>query len=196
MKNTILITISAILGVLTWMIVMTVYGRINRSMELKSNLSAVVEETVENMTLNPKYKIQNTNEILADLTESLVLALDAQSDVSIKILGCDKEKGLLSMEVLLTYLHPNGKTGKVSCEKTVIVNQLALADEPERYKVTFYMGDTVYKEYSVAEGSVICEPKKPASLKGEFNGWLDAEGYLADFTQPVTQNIAFYAEVR
>ena len=44
MKNVIVMMISAILGVLTLMVVMTMNGRTNRSMELQSSLPSVVED--------------------------------------------------------------------------------------------------------------------------------------------------------
>ena len=196
MKNIVLAIVSTIIGVLTLMLVMTVYGRINRSMELQSNLSSVVEETVENMALNPKYSIQNTNEFLADLTENLVFLLDSKSDISIYIQQCDKEKGILSVKVELAYTHPNGNEGGVSCEKTVIINRLPETVKTAMYKVTFCVGADLYKEYMVEQGSMISAPAEPQCTEGTFYGWIDANGYLADFTQPVTQDVTFWADVR
>ena len=178
------------------MLVMTVYGRTNRSMELQGNLSSAVEETIENMALNPKYNIHNTNEFLADFTESLSVLLDSQSDINIHILQCDKEKGILSVNIELGYTHPNGNEGRVSCEKTVIVNQLPKAAETDTYKVTFCLGADLYKEYLVEQGSSISAPADPSVEEMTFYGWIDGNGYLADFTQPVTENIVFYADVR
>ena len=196
MRNIILASVSTIIGVLTMMLVMTVYGRINRSMELQSNLSSAVEETVENMALNPKYNIQNTNEFLADLIESLSALLDSQSDINIHILQCDKEKGILSVNIELEYTHPNGKEGLVSCEKTVIVNQKPKVAEPDVYKVTFCLGADLYKEYFMEQGSMISAPANPAVEEMTFYGWTDEDGYMADFTQPVTEDATYYADIR
>ena len=116
--------VNILLACITLLIVMSVYGRINHSMELKSNLSSIVEETVEHMTVNPKYNIGNTNEFLADFVEMLSVALDTESDITVEIFQCDKEKGILSVNVIASYQHPNGKTGSVACERTVILNKL------------------------------------------------------------------------
>lgn len=196
MKNVVLMMISMMLGMLTLMLAMTMYGRITRSMELKSNLASVTEETLENMALNPKYSIQNTNELLADFVEALILVVDARSDITVKILQCDKEKGILSVKVELTYLHPNGKSGMVSCEKTVILNQTCQTSEADMCKVLFYVEDEVYKEYQVTEGSVVNAPAEPQNEDNCFYGWVDVNGYLADFTQPVEHNLVFYADMR
>lgn len=124
MKNIVLVFVNVFLGILTLMMVMTVYGRMHRSIELNSNLSSAVEETVENMTVNKKYDIHNTDEFLADFIQTFLMALDAQSDIMIDVLQCDKEKGILDIRVTASYLHPNGKKGTVTCERTVILNRL------------------------------------------------------------------------
>ena len=195
MKNTVLAIISAILGVLTLMIVMTIYGRVNRSMELKSSLSSVVEETVENMALNSKYCISNTNEFLADLVENLAIILDAQSDIEVDILQCDKERGILAVKVAVSYLYPNGNKGMVECERTVILNKQQ-EYVPEQYQVEFYVEEELYKKYSVKEESAICAPANPKEGGKLFYGWLDVNGNLADFSIPVKQDAVYYADMR
>ncbi len=47
MKNIVMIIISAILGALTLLMVMSIEGRNSRNMELKMNFSSAAEKTVE-----------------------------------------------------------------------------------------------------------------------------------------------------
>lgn len=193
MKNFIMMMISAILGVLTLMIVMAIDGRSNRSMELQSNLPSAVEETVEIMAANKKYNIDNPNEYLADFMESLSSTLDSDSGIKVEIINTDKERGLLSILVTEEFEHPNGKIGTVECERTVILNKLDVP-EPETYTVRFYMtSGELYKSCSVYEGDMILAPVNPTSENGTFAGWTDLNGYLADFSVPVTQNLDYYA---
>ena len=194
MKNIALGIINIILGTLTLMIVMSVYGRMNRSMELQSSLSSIVEETVENMTVNPKYTIHNTNEWLADFVQNLSVRLDTQSDLTVEIMQCNKEKGILSVKVTETYLHPNGKQGTVECERNVILNKLQ-EDAVESYTVSFYIGTELYKEYLVWEENKINAPVSPQNVTGIFQGWVDEYGNTVDFSQPVTKNIICYADI-
>ena len=196
MKNIILATVSTMIGVLTMMIVMTVYGRINRSMELQSNLSSVLEGTMENVILNEKYGIENTNEVIADLTEALVVSLDSQSDVNIHILECDNEKGILSVNIELEYIHPNGEKGMVSCDKTVIANKLSKEEEADICKVSFYLGDELYKEYIVKQGSSISVPAEPLVEERTFYGWIDENGDSFDFIQSITSDTTIHADIR
>ena len=192
MRNTVLIIATIVLGMLVLMIVMTINGRMNRSMEITSNLSSVVEETMENLVSNPKYSIQNTNEFVADLAETLSIAIDAESDITVDILQCDKEKGLLSVKVTLSYVHPNGNLGTVECEKLAIFNR-SLEDEVEQYRVTFYVGSDIYKEYVVTEGTIITAPVFTSLSEGVFYRWVDGNAVPVDFSQPILQDMICYA---
>lgn len=189
MKNAVMVIVSALIGVLTLAIVMTVGGRTNRSMEIKSNLPSAVEETVE-LLANKKYTINDRNAYIADMAEGLSKTLDTDSDIRIEVLKVDKERAMMSVRVTETFEHPNGKTGTTECERTVILNKV---DEPEpgSYTVRFYVGDVLYKSCAVLEGDLISAPVTPQGVAG----WKDENGYLADFSLPVTQELTYYAEM-
>lgn len=188
MKNAVMVLVSALLGVLTLAIVMTVGGRINRSMEIKSNLPSAVEETVENLA-EKNYTIDDRNAYIADMLEGLAKTLDTDSDIRIEVLAVDKEKAIMSIRVTEVFKHPNGKEGTTECERTVILNKVD-ESEPENYKVRFYVGDVLYKSCVVLAGDLVSAPAAPQE---GFAGWKDTNGYLADFAQPVMQDLAYYA---
>lgn len=198
MKSFVMMMISAILGGITLMIAMTIDGRSNRSMELQGNLPSAVEETVEIMAVDQKYSINNPNEYLADFIENLSVLLDSNSGIKVEILNTDKEKGLLSIRVTEEFEHPNGKAGTVECERTVILNKVARANQ-EIYTVKFFLkkDDIVngkpYKVCRVCNGDAVSIPVEPTSTDGTFAGWLDPNDYAADFTVPVTGDITYYA---
>ena len=195
MKNVIVMMISAILGVLTLMVVMTMNGRTNRSMELQSSLPSVVESTLENMAVSKKYAINDRNEFLADMVEALTVSLDAASDIKVDVLECDMEKGLLSVRVTAEYLHPNGKTGTVTCERTAILEKMP-QEETIQHTVCFYVAGELYKQYKVQKNDRISTPAQPQVNGKVFRGWVDGNGYLADFTQSVTQDISYFADLQ
>ena len=58
------IVTTCIAGVI-FLTIMAVSGRMNRSMELKSNLPSTVEETAENL-LTKKYNVTDKNQLEAD----------------------------------------------------------------------------------------------------------------------------------
>lgn len=194
MKNTILIITTTILGVLVLMTVMTINGRMNRSMEVTSSLPSIVEETIENMTQNPKYSIHNTNEFAADLSENLAVTVDAVSNVRVDVLQCDKDRGILSVKVMLDYKHPNGNTGTIACERLAIFNKIE-ENEKNEYRVSFFIGSDLYKEYVVPEGAALPEPVTPILGEGVFIGWVNSSGGTADFTQPVLEDVVYFASI-
>ena len=173
MKNIVLVITSAIIGVLTLAIVMTVGGRENRSMEINSNLPAAVEQTVANL-VERKYTIDDRNEYLADFMEDLSAGLDTESDIKVEITNVDLEKRMMGIKVTETFYHPNGRQGSVTCERTVILDPNEHVTDPE-YKVRFYVHGHLYKACMVLAGETVDEPVKPDGI----SGWQDADGYLA-----------------
>ena len=112
------------LGVITIVSVMASGGRSNREMELADNLPAAVEETVSDLMEEKNYDITSENEMIADMVEDLSRKLDSNSDITVNIENIDVAKGLMSIKVVASYQHPNGKEGSVSCERTVVFNKL------------------------------------------------------------------------
>ena len=49
--------------------------------------------------------------------------MNSNSDVTVRILRADEKWGLLSVEVVETYLHPNGETGSVSAQRTILLER-------------------------------------------------------------------------
>ena len=74
MKNIVMIIISAILGALTLLMVMSIEGRNSRNMELKMNFSSAAEKTVEILMSDPKYSMENVDQFVADFTQSMAAA--------------------------------------------------------------------------------------------------------------------------
>lgn len=197
MKNIVNMLIVLVLGVIAIASMMTVAGRSNREMELADHLPSAVEESVNALFGNKKYDIKSRNEFITDFTEHLNAVVDNDCDIAVNVMKADLEKGILSVRIVAEYEHPNGEPGKVSCDRTVIFNKVP-EDEPEVYTVKFFTGHSgeiqCYKSFQVYAGEKVQIPAAPQSETGAFAGWLDANGYLADFSQTVEQNLAYYAD--
>lgn len=187
------------IGAVVMLIIMTVAGRMNRNVEITSNLSSCVEETVENMAVNPKYTINNVEEYVADMAEYLADRLDTDSDITVEIEKADKERGLLAVKVTEKFSHPNGKTGTVSCERIVILNKLE-QPSPGEYTVKFYLskedmlaGTLCYKVCHLMEGDTVPAPATPQKEGATFICWRDINDYEADFSVPAGQDMIYYA---
>lgn len=194
MKNMVMVIVSAILGALMLVIVIAMGGRMNRSMEIKSSLASIMEETVADKKLTQLYQTAGSKELLADLAENLSAVLDTDSGLSLDIYKAEDEKGILSVRAEERFQHPNGKTGTTACERMALFDK-ASDPAPNVYWVTFYGAyGECYKTYAVREGDVAAAPAEPEEAGKVFAGWMDENGYLADFTQPVTQSLKYYAD--
>lgn len=182
------------LGVITIVSVMASGGRSNREMELADNLPAAVEETVSDLMEEKNYDITSENEMIADMVEDLSRKLDSNSDITVNIENIDVAKGLMSIKVVASYQHPNGKEGSVSCERTVVFNKLQ--DDPaELCQIRFLVDDArTYKTCNVWPGDTVSAPSEPTVSGKTFDCWVDVEGNPVDFTQPVTQSQIYYAK--
>ena len=182
------------LGVITIVSVMASGGRSNREMELADNPPAAVEETVSDLMEEKNYDITSENEMIADMVEDLSRKLDSNSDITVNIENIDDAKGLMSIKVVASYQHPNGKEGSVSCERTVVFNKLQ--DDPaELCQIRFLVDDArTYKTCNVWPGDTVSAPSEPTVSGKTFDCWVDVEGNPVDFTQPVTQSQIYYAK--
>lgn len=77
--------------------------------------AAIPRENIESL--------KDNEEIAKQVTEDLRLRLGADSDIEIRILACDMEKGILSAQVTELFLLPTGREKMVSGKKTVIVER-------------------------------------------------------------------------
>ncbi len=187
------IVTTCIAGVI-FLTIMAVSGRMNRSMELKSNLPSTVEETAENL-LTKKYNVTDKNQLEADFLETLAYAIDSDSDIQLKVNAADTDKQLLSVSVTEEFKHPNGKPGTVSYDRTAVVNKLQ-EEVLETYQISYYLTNTdteCYKCYTVHADDMVPVPKDPVVEGKIFTGWADAEGNALDQNMTMTQDAAYYA---
>lgn len=187
------IVTTCIAGVI-FLTIMAVSGRMNRSMELKSNLPSAAEETAENL-LTKKYDIADKNQLEADFLETLAYAIDSDSNIRLKVNAADKEKQLLSVSVTEEFKHPNGKPGTVSYDRTAVVNKLQ-EEALETYQVSYYLTNTdteCYKCYTVHADDMVPVPKDPVVEGKTFTGWADAEGNALNQNMTMTQDASYYA---
>ncbi|MDD3416876.1 MAG: hypothetical protein PHY47_23260 [Lachnospiraceae bacterium] len=123
MKNVFLgfgITISAIISIV---IVMTLCGTNMRQNELNRAVDSALQDTVENQFDSKTYSVSSNDEFIADFMEALLVQINSDCSIKVKILDVDYQKGLLSVEVIEKYKHPIGTEGQVSVKRTVIMEQ-------------------------------------------------------------------------
>lgn len=200
MKNIVLLVTTIMVSILTFAIIMTNDGRMVRQAELDDTLSSAVEESIQNIMQSTNYEISEYDAFIADLVETMVVPFNSDSDIVVKVMKVDMEKGMLSIRVEANYKHINGNDGKVSCDKTVIFDKLVI-EVPNTYLITFYQtkddmdnNADYYKQYTVGDGEIINVPKAPEIEEKTFICWCNEDGSTADFTQPVSGEKKYYAK--
>ncbi len=196
MKNVILIFTYVVIGALTLGIIVSAMGREARNVELQSNLSNAVEESLANAMEEKNYTIADQNEFLADVTENITEALDTNSTVDVKVMKVDLNKGLLSLRVVESFNYVNGKTGSVKCDRTVVFDKRGQDDE-DKYDVYYYISaddDRPYKRYTLLKGDTILIPKEPSRAGYTFEGWKDADGNAPLSDQTVESGLTYVAQ--
>ena len=123
----ILITVLGIVIVLIFIVIYyTLYGRAVRQTELNNAVMSSMRSVME-MLLEEENIPKTEEEWLTMFLQSLTMQIDSASELTVRILEADMEKGILSVEAILTFGHIFGKTGSVTCYRTVILeNYLVL----------------------------------------------------------------------
>lgn len=198
MKNAVLVFVSGIFGMLILLFVMTINGRMNRSVEIQSQLSNALEMTVERMM--QQETPYEKREAVAECVEYIVAVADTDSAFTVEVYQEDVKKGGLAIRVMETFCHPGGRTGVTEADRMVIYNCVPESVD-ESYEVCFYesrekmqSGGKCYKSYVVKKGEHVIQPASPVISDGRFLGWKDVNDYIADFSLPVEQNRIYYAE--
>ncbi len=199
MKNAIMVLISGVAGVIILAILMTIGGRMNRSVEIQSSLSSAMEKPVAQM-MDETEAHYDACEAVAACMERIAVAVETDSDIRMEVYGIDDEKGVMAIRVSEIFKHPNGVESETEWERTVIYDKT----ETERrncYEVRFYRSKAdmlgegrCYKSYMVQEGEQIAPPASPVSQGVAFAEWKDINDYIADFSQPIEEDRSYYAE--
>lgn len=171
-----------------------------RREELKLSLSEAMEISMEQVK---EQKFASDQELSDYFVQVFTKQINSDSRCQIRVICADVTEGILSVEVEQMYQHINGNTGSIKCSRTILLENDQETDTgPEYCTVTFYLDSrdmeakgSYYKQYEVVRGDTIRCPVAPVADygKGNFLEWRDAAGYLADFSQEVTQDITYYA---
>lgn len=124
MKNIVLIFSQVMMAAITVVIVLCVYARLNRSMELQRTLPSIIEKAVANAMLEYVETPVSTDIFMREVVERIRFSIEIESDIMVDFFQCDLEKGIVALRVTAEFLYPNGKTGQVSCERCVLFHPM------------------------------------------------------------------------
>lgn len=175
MRNIVIGLIFLLIIVFSVGVVVTVSGRNIRNQEVSDALDTAVEGVINNLS-DKAYTIENSDEFVADMISALLLQIESDSEIEVKVLDKNLKTGLLSIEITEKYKHINGNTGSVSAYKTVILEKKESENEmtdTETATIEFYLpGDIMYKKYTVEKGSEVHAPTVLPDIDGKvFECW-------------------------
>ena len=122
MKNMLIAFIAALIGIVIILTGFTIHGRSIRQVELDNALKSSMEDAMTSL-MYEEGKPQNEEEWKASFLQSLVLQINSASDLKVVFLEADMDKGILSVEATLSWMHPIGTPGSVSSTMTVIMEE-------------------------------------------------------------------------
>lgn len=120
MKHIVLIFSGIFFGVVSLGVVMTIYGEMNRNIELKSNFPSLIEEVLEEQMEYKIYKNHEEERFAADFAKKLASTWETKSDMIIGLMQFKPEQGILSLKVIAKYRNVFGGIEMTECERTVI----------------------------------------------------------------------------
>jgi hypothetical protein len=103
-------------------VLMTVDDRDIRQQQLSQSVAEAVDSSLTVLMKEGAGGIDEA-EWIQDFYEDLLLRMPDDATIRVYILASDIQKGLLSVEVVEDYVHPNGQTGSVRCVKTAILER-------------------------------------------------------------------------
>ncbi len=185
MKHIFLGILLGLITILSISCILTIHTRSIREEELDQALQSAMWEVMDNLSENQKYSLiegasyNGDSLLLADFCQHIIEEIelgneedyDEDLDLTISVTGVDTTRGLLSLRVTETFSYPILGHGKVSCDKTLLLD----SDYYNKsFRVTYLDADgaTIYKEYQIFALENFVRPS--------HNPWGDSSGYWAD----------------
>lgn len=158
-----------------------------RQQEVKESLRSSLSSTANAIFEKKDYTVANKEEFLADFMQGMLLQIESDSEVTLNILDCDEQKGIISVEAIEKFKYPNGKTGTVSAVNTVILERKETSqavNDQQTFIITYFMpGENemqIYKKFELQKDEKLIIPGDPKEEGKTFKGWLIGSDLLTD----------------
>ena len=178
MKNAAIIISLVLMTIMTFFIVEALHAREYRTVELSEAVDNALEAAMNNVAFDKCYTIHNNDELVEDFKQLLMTSIDSASEIDVEVLKVDYEKGILEVNVTEHFKYINGRTGAISKKASVILDRQEY--EEKYYTIRYYVDDSIYKSYVIAEGKALIVPKAPQMEGHSFAGWRDVSGNTLD----------------
>ena len=174
MKNVVTgIMMSIILALIT-IIILTTDDRIIRINEVNTALADALDESINVLDMD-KYSITDTDELIADVTQGLLMQIESDAAVTVNIMDADKDKGIVTVEAVENFRKASGAAGQTAATRTIILEKQQAQDtydeDDRQYNITYRNTDgTEYITSSIKNNKQLIIPITPDGTYWEYNG--------------------------
>ena len=171
MKNVVTgIMMSIILALIT-IIILTTDGRIIRINEVNTALADALDESINVLDMD-KYSITDTDELIADVTQGLLMQIESDATVMVNVMDADKDKGIVE-----NFTKPTGAYGQTAATRTILLEKQQVQDtydeDNRQFNITYLNTDgTEYMTYSIKKNEQLIIPDAPDNTHWEYSGNL------------------------
>ena len=172
--------------------VLSIGDRTTRTRKLDDTAAEVAECVLSSIMEDPEGAVCDKGELGSAIETMIVERLGEDGDIAVTVTGFDEAKGILSFRVDESFTYPNGRHGRLSTEKTILLEQesmrrlikvsFILPEIIRDYSSTYTEGhDATYRQYELQSGDRIILPEDPPDIyvptgiaEGDeyhFTGW-------------------------
>ena len=180
MKSIVMAFTSILCLVLIVLSIFTISNYSTRKNEVEEALSAAMDAAMDNATFTGGFTEEKYMAMIGQLQQDLIVQLNSDGDLEIKILEVDMDNGLLDVEATQTFKWA-GVEKSISVRRTIILEQYddyeADANSPKVCFLKFYSDESMTMEYEELRQGIIPgeNVEKPdtslVNMPDNFMGW-------------------------
>ena len=131
MKHMVFGVLSGGIVILFVVMLLTMQHKNVRKEELEQSLTEAMETTLQ-MVQADADRDYTSEDMRTLLIRNLVPQMNSDSELTVRMIAADAEKGLLSVEVEEHFSYPGGKMGSIKCCRTILTDDDGNGEETER----------------------------------------------------------------
>lgn len=174
MKNVVTGIMMSIMMALFIIIILTTDDRIIRINEVNTALADALDESLNVLDIN-KYSIADTDELIADVTQGLLVQIESDAEVTVNVMDADNDKGIVTVEAVENFRKASGAAGQTAATRTIILEKQQVQDtydeDNRQFNITYLNTDgTEYITYSIKKNEQLIISITPGNTYWEYNG--------------------------
>ena len=174
MKNVVTGIMMSIMMALFIIIILTTDDRTIRINEVNTALADALDESLNVLDIN-KYSITDTDELIADVTQGLLVQIENDAEVTVNVMDADKDKGIVTVEAVENFRKASGAAGQTAATRTIILEKQQVQDtydeDNRQFNITYLNTDgTEYMTYSIKKSEQLIIPAAPDNTHWEYSG--------------------------